>query len=135
VLIRLRVVLSPGTDGDTLRPKIVLNPGTPFLDPYRGLRIEVTQKLGDHVVVRVSGTGKPLRLTDVKRTGAGNQDARLIFDSVTGAKYFIQSSSNLVSWLTEQTNIVAGAASTTNVLSGAGGATQRMFRVGVDSNP
>ena len=85
VLLRLRVVVAPGTDGDTLRPKIDLNPGTPFIDPYRGLRVEVTQKLGDHVVVRVTGTGKPLKLTDIKRTGAASQNVQVSFDSVNGA--------------------------------------------------
>jgi hypothetical protein len=135
VLIRLRVVLPPGTDGDTIRPKIELNPGTPFIDPYRGLRVEVTQKLGDHVVVHVSGAGKSLKLTNIKRTGAGNQDVQLTYDSVAGAKYFIQSSSNLTSWLTVQTNILASSAPMTNVLPAAGTADKKFFRVGIDASP
>jgi hypothetical protein len=135
VLIRLRCTVDPGGSIDTIRPNIVLNPGTPFIDPYRGVRIEVTQKLGDHVIVNVSGTGKPLKLTGLQLTGAGNQDVRLAFDSVAGAKYLIQSTTNLSSWLIEQTNVVASAASTTNLLPGASTGTNKFFRVGIDSNP
>jgi hypothetical protein len=135
VLIRLRVVLPPGTDGDTLRPKIVLNPGTPFIDPYRGLRVEVTQKLGDHVVVNITGTANPLKVTDLKLTGAGNADVRITYASIPDAKYLIQSSTNLSSWVTEQTNILAGSLSTTNVIPTAGTAAKKFFRVGVDASP
>jgi fibronectin type III domain protein len=58
VLLRLRLSKFPGTDADTLIPRypsLVLNPGTPFIDPYRGLQVEVLEKLGDHVRLRVTG--------------------------------------------------------------------------------
>jgi hypothetical protein len=135
VLIRLRVARFPGSDAYTLRPKIELNPGTPFIDPYRGLRVAVVQKLGGHVIVNISGTGKPLKLTDVRLVGTSNQDVQLDFDSVPGARYLIQSSADLTSWLTEQTRIPALSSSTTQVLPNAAATTKKFFRVGVDTSP
>jgi hypothetical protein len=135
VLIRLRVARFPGSDAYTLRPKIVLNPSTPFIDPYRGLGVAVVQKLGDHVIVNISGTGKPLKVTDARLTGSSSQDVQLSFDSVPGARYFIQSSSDLTSWLTEQTRISAASSSTSHVLPNAGATSKNFFRVGVDTSP
>ena len=61
VLIRLRVSTFPGTDADTVRPQIILNPGTPFLDPYRGIRIEVVSKNTQEATVEITGMDRPLR--------------------------------------------------------------------------
>jgi len=129
VLIHLRPSKFPGTDADTIRPRITLNPGTPFIDPYRNLLIEVTQKLGDHVIVRISGLNQPFKITDTQRNGA---DVRLTFNTIAGAKYGVQSSSNLQAWQTIKTNILAAGASTTNTVTGAGTNIQSFFRLGVD---
>jgi hypothetical protein len=129
VLIHLRPSKFPGSDADTIRPRLTLNPGTPFVDPYRNLLVEVTQKLGDHVKVRISGLNQPFRITDTQRTGA---DVRLTFNSIAGGRYAVQASSNLLAWQTFKTNILANGASTTNTVAGAGTNTHRFLRLAVD---
>ena len=132
VLVHLRPSIYPGTDADTIRPRITLNPGTPFIDPYRHLLVEVTQKLTNRVVVRISGLNQPFQITDLQRAGAGGQDARLTFNTIAGARYAVQSSSNLQTWLTVKTNILAAGPATTNTVTGAGTNTRSFFRLGVD---
>lgn len=135
VLIHLRPSRYPGTDADTIRPRLTLNPGTPFIDPYRHLLIEVTQKLTNRVVVRISGMNQPFRVSGLERTGAGGPDVRLTFNTITGARYAVQSSSNLQTWLTVKSNILAGGLSTTNTLTGAGTNSRGYFRLGIDPIP
>lgn len=129
VLIHVRPSKYPGTDADPIRPRITLNPGTPFVDPDRHIRIEVTQKLGNRVVVRISGLDQPFKIADTQRLGA---DVRLTFNTIAGAKYGVQSSSNLQTWQTIETNILAASSATTNTVMGAGTNAQRFFRLGVD---
>jgi hypothetical protein len=128
VLIHLRPSKFPGTDADTIRPRLTLNPGTPFVDPYRNMLIEVTQKLGSHVKVRITGLGQRLKITETQRPGA---DVRLTFNSIAGGRYAVQASSNLLVWQTIKTNIVATGTATTNTVTAAGTNDTRFFRIGV----
>lgn len=61
VLARIRVDDAVATASTLLptwrRAPVVINPGEPFEDRYRGLRIEVLEKEGDVATVRVSGIG------------------------------------------------------------------------------
>lgn len=135
VLLHLRPSRFPGSDADTVRPRIVLNPGTPFIDPYRPLLVEVTQTLTNRVVVRISGLNHPLRLQDLQRSGAGGQDARVIFDTIAGGRYSVQATTDFLTWQTLRTNILAAGLSTTNTLPGAGTNSRSFFRVGVHPLP
>ena len=131
VLLHLRPSRFPGTDADTVRPAITLNPGVPFIDPYRGFRAEITQKLTNRVVVRITGLNRLLQITDFARTGGNSTNARVQFNSVDGAKYLVETSSNLQSWVAFKTNILATAASTTNTVTNAASPPQNFFRIGV----
>lgn len=58
--VMLRLALSsPIDDGvDTLRPQeplpLVVNPGLPFVDTFRNIRVEVTEKLANQVKIRIT---------------------------------------------------------------------------------
>jgi len=99
VLIRLRVSCNPGTDASTVRPHIVLNPGTPFLDPFRGIRVEVTSKDALQAMVEISGLNNPLRIVDINRDQE-QSETRVSFHCVDGAFYDLEGSSMMGVWQT-----------------------------------
>jgi hypothetical protein len=86
VLIRLRVSAYPGTDAETVRPNVIINPGNPFIDPYRGLRIDVVSKDSTGAVIQVEGIGRPFELTDVHPQATDTRDV-VHFNTVRGARY------------------------------------------------
>ena len=132
VLIHLRPSRYPGSDADTLRPNIVINTNTPFIDPYRGIRVELKERRTNHVIVRILGLEQPFRITDARRMGLSQQDLQLTFNSIAGGKYAVQVSTNLQTWQTLKTNILASGLSTTNTITGGGTNSGRFFRLGVD---
>ena len=115
-----------------MRPNIVINTNTPFVDPYRGIRVELVQRLTNRVVVRILGLNQPFQITDGRRTGLSGQDLQLTFNSIAGGKYAVQGTTNFQTWQTLKTNILATAPATTNTVSGAGTNALRFFRLGVD---
>jgi hypothetical protein len=131
VLIHLRPSRFPGSDADTLRPNIVINTNTPFVDPYRGIRVELVQRLTNRVIVRIIGLNQSLKITDGQRTGLSGQDFQLTFNSIAGGRYTVQGTTNFQIWQSLKTNILATAAATTNTVSGVGTNAFRFFRLGV----
>jgi hypothetical protein len=132
VLIHLRPSRFPGSDADTLRPNIVINTNTPFIDPFRGIRVELKERRTNHVIVRILGLEQPFRITDARRMGLSSQDMQLTFNSIAGGKYAVQGSTNLQTWQTLKTNILASGLATTNVLTNVATNSAKFFRLGVD---
>jgi hypothetical protein len=112
-------------------PNFVINPDSPFVDAYRGLRVEVTQKVGNNAVVRITGLNQTLRLIDCERTGANGKDVSLTFNSVEGGRYSVESSSDLQTWQTLRTDILADGPSTSIIMEGVGTNGCTYLRVGV----
>src|SRR5262249_51910369 len=123
VVGRLRLSFSQGGYINTLIPYVaplyvprVFNPGTPFLDPYRGLRVAVVSKAGGVATVRVSGATNDFRITKLRTLGTAGQNVELTFNSVQDAKYLVQTATNFSSWQTVATNLLAPTNSTVTVL-------------------
>jgi autotransporter-associated beta strand protein len=143
VLGRLRLSFAVVGDMETLitYPKgrfvpQILNPGTPFLDPYRSFRLAVISKSNGVATVRVSGVTNDLRLTNIRRP-ATNQNVQLTFNSIEDARYLAEATTNFLTWQTVRTNIVANSNSTTTIttLTNAATSPMRFFRIGVDTLP
>lgn len=108
VLVRIRMVgQSPYTTllayppGSTAAP-LVCNPGQPFEDPYRGIRIEVVSKTGTTARVKFDYLPTvPLQITDLQYSGSSNR-FDFSWTSETGATYLIERSFDLTGpdWIT-----------------------------------
>ena len=98
-----------------------------------GPRVAVVSKSGGVATLRVSGTTKVFRVTNVRKLGVTGQNVELTFNSLQGAKYIAQASTDFTSWQTIQTNILAPTNITTATLTNAGTLPKRFFRLGVDN--
>ncbi len=114
----------------------ILNPDTPFVDPYRGFRLAVLSKSNGVATVRVSGVTNALRITHIHRP-ATNQNVELTFNSIEDARYLAEATTNFLTWQTVRTNILAtsNALGTVTTLTNAVTSPARFFRIGVDTGP
>ncbi len=136
VLGRLRVSRPPGTDCETLWLPRCFNGPRAFLDPYRGLLVELIDKTNGVARLRVTTNYQhTFRVTDFRRTGTGNRDVSLIWNSVPGVNHFVEGSTNLTNWQVLSPSVFAATISTTNVISNAGTNRFRFFRVGQYPGP
>lgn len=111
ILVRYRPDHFVGSDADTVWPYgLVLDEAAPFVDPYRGIRVDVISKDGQQAQLKVTGLSDSLRTTSYRDE---TNDRHLTFSTVPGAHYELCGSSDLVNWEVLEDHV----ASTTNSIT------------------